>query len=223
MPERSDRQRDVPLPPLRRPASARSDARVSKATATAYASKSSTPGQPRNSPKSADQSPLAALAEGRRTPDNAPIPPTGAVKTGLKRPSLGSGGGSRPINMPTSGLCRPYPRELLHEADLGAGEVGVIRGASVNGAREKRRSQRRPFCRPRRAEHPGRPLRSGAFGTRVLQPARAATRYDHTSFLPGSRGTRNHTASGYADLITAKSRPHEAVEVGTVRKGAFGR
>ena len=36
-------------------------------------------------------------------------------------------------------------------------------------------------------------MRSGAFGTRVCQPARAATRYGHTSFLAGlKRNTQPH-------------------------------
>jgi hypothetical protein len=79
------------------------------------------------------------------------------------------------------------PGELLHQLDLAVGKVGVIRGVHgalrMNGAREKRAASVDPFRRAQRAEHPRTAMRSGAFGTRARQPARAATRYDHTGFL----------------------------------------
>ena len=65
-------------------------------------------------------------------------------------------------------------------------------------------------------------MRSGAFGTGVCQPARAATRYGPTSFLAGlKRNTQPHGV-GYADLITAQSPPHEAAlrRIGITKRSA---
>lgn len=107
--------------------------------------------------------------------------------------------------VPTSAqapICRPlgyadHAWSVAAPVGFGGRKVGLIRGIHgaprMNGARENRSSQRRPFLQGATRWAPRTAMRSGAFGTRVCQPARAATRYDHTSCLAGvKRNTQPH-------------------------------
>jgi hypothetical protein len=99
------------------------------------------------------------------------------------------------------------PGELLHEADLAVGKVGVIRGVHgpppMNGARETRSSQRRPFCRARRAQHPGRPCVAALSGLASARPPERRRVRPHEL---SSRGQEEHATTRRRVMPTSSPR-----------------